>query len=62
MTDVSRAAEIAKAFHETYERLAPAFGYETRPESAVAWEDVPVSNRELMEATVLDLLGRGVIR
>lgn len=27
------ALEIAKRFHEAYERLAPSFGYETRTET-----------------------------
>ena len=40
----------ARLFHETYERLAPTFGYETRRESAVPWEDVPEDNRRLMTA------------
>lgn len=52
---------VARAFHEAYERLAPSFGYETRPESAVAWEDVPEQQRSLMRATVKDLLDRNVI-
>lgn len=39
---------IAQHFHEAYERLAPESGYETRKESAVAWEDVPENNRSLM--------------
>ena len=47
---------IAKLFHQTYERLAPDFGYETRRESAVPWEAVPDNNRKLMTATV-----RGVV-
>lgn len=47
---------IAKLFHQTYERLAPDFGYETRRESAVPWEAVPENNRKLMTATV-----RGVV-
>lgn len=42
--------ELARQFHEAYERLAPEFGYETRPESAVPWEDVPEANRALMVA------------
>ncbi|MEV4454498.1 hypothetical protein [Microbispora sp. NPDC049633] len=53
---------IARAFHEAYERLAPRFGYKTRESSAVAWEDVPASNKELMIATVNDLRINGVIR
>ena len=42
--------DIAKRFHEMYERLAPDFGYETRAETAVPWEDVPDANRGLMIA------------
>jgi hypothetical protein len=43
---------IARMFHEAYERLAPEFGYRTREESAVPWEKVPAKNRDLMTATV----------
>lgn len=50
------AAELARAFHATYERLAPSFGYTTRKESAVAWEDVPKNNRDLMVKTCLEIL------
>lgn len=49
------ADAIARRFHEEYERLAPEFGYETRPESAVPWEDVPKANRELMRAVVAEV-------
>lgn len=52
---------IAREFHATYERLAPSFGYETRKESAVPWEQVPQANRDLMVAVVEDLISRGVI-
>jgi hypothetical protein len=52
---------IARAFHEAYERLAPEFSYRTREASAVPWEDVPQQNRDLMIATVGDLLARGII-
>lgn len=58
MTD---AEKLAKLFHDTYERLAPAFGYATREESAVAWENVPVNNKKLMVATaavVIDEISR----
>lgn len=41
---------LARLFHETYERLAPSFGYETREASAVPWEDVPEPNKSLMVA------------
>jgi hypothetical protein len=55
------AERIASAFHATYERLAPEHGYETRTETAVAWEDVPENNRSLMIATVQHLIDDGVI-
>lgn len=45
------AEELAKLFHETYERLAPEFGYKTRPESATGWDQVPDNNKRLMVAT-----------
>lgn len=48
--------EIARLFHENYERLAPQFDYKTRESSAVAWEGVPEPNRELMIATVRAVL------
>lgn len=44
------AEELAKTFHEIYERLAPQFGYKTREASAVPWEDVPENNKKLMIA------------
>lgn len=47
--------DVARLFHEIYERLAPDYGYETRPESAVPWEDVPPANRALMNAVVREV-------
>lgn len=41
---------LAELFHETYERLAPAFGYRTRRDSQ-PWAEVPSTNRALMIAT-----------
>jgi hypothetical protein len=49
---------LARAFHEEYERLAPEHGYETRPESATSWEQVPESNRSLMVATAARVIER----
>jgi len=57
-----RAAQIAREFHETYERLAPDFGYRTREESAVPWDEVPSANKVLMKAVAKELLNRGVVR
>ena len=51
-----RAEALARRFHETYERLAPSHGYETRKESAVAWENVPEQNKSLMIAVCAELL------
>lgn len=48
--------KVARSFHEAYERLAPQFGYKTREASAVPWEDVPAANKELMRATVGEVL------
>lgn len=50
------AESVAKLFHETYERLAPAFGYETREGTRVPWEQVPERNKHLMIATVAEVL------
>lgn len=63
MTDLPAAVRqlqepetLARFFHETYEKLAPEFGYETRPESAVPWEEVPQQNRHLMIAVAAVVL------
>lgn len=53
--------QIAREFHETYERLAPDHGYETRKESAVPWSEVPEQNRSLMIAVIEELLARNVL-
>lgn len=60
-SDSSTGEEIARAFHAIYEDLAPHHGYETRTESAVPWEHVPEANRNLMVATVKQLLHHGTI-
>lgn len=56
-----RAEDVARAFHEAYERLAPEHGYETRGASSGPWEEVPEDNRRLMVAAARDLLERGVV-
>lgn len=55
-----QAEAVARAFHEAYERRAPAFGYETRQETAVPWPP-PEPNRSLMIAVARDLLDSGAI-
>ncbi len=58
---MQHAERIAEAFHDAYERLAPSHGYETRKASAKPWQHVPENNRNLMVATVQQLLDAGVI-
>lgn len=48
--------ELAQKFHETYERLAPEYGYTTREASAVPWDQVPLNNRNLMVAVCREIL------
>lgn len=50
------AEVVARLFHEAYERLAPAFGYVTRDETRVPWEQVPERNRRLMIAVAAEVL------
>jgi hypothetical protein len=45
--------EIAKQFHEVYERRAPEFGYETRPETKAFDADSP--NGRLMIAVCQEI-------
>lgn len=59
---LDRIVQIAHNFHKEYERLAPDYGYKTREESAVPWEEVPENNRLLMIATVRSLIDKGIIR
>lgn len=49
------AEALARRFHETYERLAPSFGYRTREASAKPWDEVPEDNRNLMIAVCAEL-------
>lgn len=48
--------ELAQLFHETYETLAPSFGYETREASRKPWSDVPDKNKKLMIAVCEQIL------
>jgi len=50
---------LARRFHETYERLAPTYGYKPRKASSTAWEYVPSANKELMIAVASELLEDG---
>lgn len=55
---MDRAERLARIFHERYEALAPFYGYQTRPESAVDWERVPEANRRLMVHVCRQVLTR----
>ena len=48
--------QLAQKFHETYERLAPLYEYETRKESAKSWINVPANNKSLMIAVCGEII------
>lgn len=52
------AEQLAQLFHETHERLAPDFGYATRKETAIPWQNIPAdsSNKRLMIAVAGEVL------
>ncbi len=51
--------KLALAFHQTYERLAPNYGYETRKDTRAF--DTSTANGKLMIAVCRELLQTGVI-
>ena len=48
------SVKLAEVFHEAYERLAPQFGYETRPETKQFDQNSP--NGKLMIAVCEEVL------
>ena len=60
--DMPDAEKLAQQFHETYERLAPAYAYKTREASAVPWQDVPENNKRLMIAVCREILKEARIK
>jgi hypothetical protein len=52
--------ELAQLFHETYERLAPSHGYETRPETRRFDPNSP--NGRLMRAVCAEILARDTVK
>ena len=52
------AAKLARQFHETYERLAPSFGYETREDTKQF--DPESKNGRLMVAVCGEIVSGGV--
>ena len=57
-TNVLKPEELARFFHDTYERLAPQFEYRSRKETNVPWEQVPENNKQLMIATATAVLAK----
>lgn len=55
---MSDALALAIRFHETYERLAPSFGYETRTETRAF--DPTTPNGRLMVAVCAEILETGL--
>ena len=53
---IMNAEQLAQLFHETYEELAPDFGYKTREASRRPWKDVPEKNKKLMIAVAERIL------
>ena len=49
------AEQLAKKFHEAYEKLAPKFGYSSRFEGK-SFDELPENNRKLMVAVCEELL------
>lgn len=54
--DDDEALNLARRFHEAYERLAPDFGYTTKPETREFDEDTP--NGRLMIAVCAEILAK----
>ena len=50
--------ELARAFHEVYERLAPEYGYETRSDTKAFNPDSP--NGRLMIAVCAEVAGKRI--
>lgn len=56
MSELVTPEELARYFHDEYERMAPAFNYETRRETAVPWDNLLDSNKRLMMAVATSVL------
>lgn len=48
--------QLAELFHETYERLAPAFGWKTKKGCNCKFAELPQRNKALMIATCQTVL------
>lgn len=52
--------DLARDFHETYERLAAGEGWETQKNCRVDFDDLPEANRNLMMAVSIEIYERHV--
>ncbi len=68
MIDPERAIELAKQFHDAYEKLAPSFGYETRHDTKQFDPETPNGKlmaavcREVCEPLEIQAYKAGVLR
>ena len=49
--------EMARAFHESHEKLAPLFGFRSWDSKATPWEEVPAQKKAHIRETLCRLLG-----
>ncbi len=49
---------LARVFHEEYEAHAAEHGWSTHPATRVSYDELPESNRTLMEATAERVIAR----
>ena len=47
--------ELAKRFHDVYEKFAVEYGWKTQEQCQVEFEDLPKENRDLMVAVVSEV-------
>lgn len=53
---MNNAEKLARVFHETYEKLAPKFGYETRKDTREF--DIESKNGKLMLAVCSEIIDK----
>lgn len=53
---------VACWFHEAYGRLAPDYGYAVTGSFAAPWDQIPESHKDLMMATVSEVLYKMGVR
>lgn len=53
--------QLAELFHTTYEQVTPQFGYETRRETAVPWDELPHPHKQMLIAVATQVLGQLVL-